>query len=57
MKIYYPNITVIKVVKRAVKRARKGKLYTVRYIYCCFYGCCGGVGGLSGCGRSFLGRD
>lgn len=32
VKIYSPNVTAIEVVKRAEKRARRGKLYYMRYV-------------------------
>lgn len=32
VKVYSPNVTAIEVVKRAEKRARRGKLYYMRYV-------------------------
>lgn len=36
VKIYSPNVTAIEVVKRAEKRARRGKLYYMRYVVLIF---------------------
>lgn len=33
VKIYSPNVTAIEVVKRAEKRARRARLYYMRYVY------------------------
>ena len=33
VKVYSPNVTAIEVVKRAEKRARRAKLYYMRYVF------------------------
>ncbi len=36
VKVYSPNMTAIEVVKRAERRARRGKLYFMRYVFFVF---------------------
>lgn len=36
VKVYSPNVKAVEVVKRAEKRARRGKLYYMRYVCTCF---------------------
>ncbi len=36
VKVYSPNVQAIEVVKRAEKRARRGKLYYMRYVVLIF---------------------
>ena len=39
VKVYSPNVKAIEVVKRAEKRARRGKLYYMRYVVPLFLAC------------------
>ena len=39
VKVYSPNVKAIEVVKRAEKRARRGKLYYMRYVVPFFIAC------------------